>query len=149
MNNIKNKYSYYSVDDIELITFIRVLKILLTKEFKELNTESKLLYGILQDRASLSKQNGWIDKLGRVYIYFTINEIMDIFDCSKSTAVNLLSALVNFGLIEKKRQGQGKPTMLYVKNANCNILSTDKVQEIQKSKNQTSEIYTSKSSKEG
>ena len=35
---------------------------------------SKMLYGILLDRMSLSAKNGWIDKNGRVYIIFTIDE---------------------------------------------------------------------------
>src|SRR5699024_1391462 len=76
-----------------------------------------MLYGILLDRMSLSAKNGWIDKNGRVYIIFTIDEAKMALNCAEQKAIKLLSELEKkAGLIERKRQGLGKPNLIYVKN---------------------------------
>ena len=75
--------------------------------------------GILLDRMSLSAKNGWFDDLGRVYIYYTVDEITEDLCCSYGKACKLLAELdteKGIGLIECKKQGQGKPTRIYVKN---------------------------------
>ena len=65
-----------------------------------------MLYGILLDRMSLSAKNGWIDKNGRVYIIFTIDEAKMALNCAEQKAIKLLSELEKkAGLIERKRQG--------------------------------------------
>ena len=76
-----------------------------------------MVYSLALDRVKLSVKNGWIDDLRRVYIIMTIEEIMEDMDCAKQKAVKLLQELVDFGLIEKKRQGLGKPNLLYVKSS--------------------------------
>ena len=83
---------------------------------------SKRLYGfpssaILLDRMNLSARNGWLDEEGRVYIIFTIEEIKGALGCAEKKAVKLLDELEKkCGLIERKRQGLGKPNLIYVKN---------------------------------
>ena len=44
-------------------------------------TDAKLLYGLLLDRMGLSAKNGWYDELGRVYIYYTLDEIQEDMNC--------------------------------------------------------------------
>ena len=81
-------------------------------------TVEDLLYGLLLDRMGLSAKNGWYDEDGRVYIYYTLNEIQADLNCGHEKAVKLLSELdtgKGFGLIERTKQGQGRPTKLYVK----------------------------------
>ena len=69
------------------------------------------------DRVSLSVKNQWIDKKGRVYIIFTLEEIMEELGCANQKATKLVVELEEkAGLIERKRQGLGKPTLIYVKN---------------------------------
>ena len=46
----------------------------------------------------------------------TLNSIENSLGCCRQKACNLLNELEEFGLIERKRQGQGKPTRIYVKN---------------------------------
>ena len=75
-----------------------------------------MLYGILLDRMYLSARNGWQDKESRVYIIFTIDEIKDSLRCAEKKAIKLLDELDCAGLIERKRQGLGKPNLIYVKN---------------------------------
>lgn len=66
---------------------------------------------------NLSARNGWLDEEGRVYIIFTIEEIKGALGCAEKKAVKLLDELEKkCGLIERKRQGLGKPNLIYVKN---------------------------------
>lgn len=65
---------------------------------------------------SLSARNNWTDEKGRVYIICTIEEIMEDLNCGNKKAISLLSELEKIGLIERRRQGLGKPNLIYVKN---------------------------------
>ncbi len=111
-------FDYFYGEQSEQFTFYRVPKELFTNPvFKGLSTEAKVLYGILLDRMNLSAKNGWMDEKGRVYIIFTIQEVMDALHCADNKATGLLSELENkAGLIVRKRQGLGKPNRIYVKN---------------------------------
>ena len=87
------------------------------QHFKTMSADAKTLYGILLDRMNLSAKNGWTDKEGRVYIIFTVEEVMAAMGCANQKATRLLSELEKgIGLIERKRQGMGKPNLIYVKN---------------------------------
>ena len=111
-------FSYFYGGQSETFSFYRIPRRLVTgSEFRHLSTEAKLLYGLLLDRMGLSAQNGWYDDQGRVYIYYTVEEIMEDMCCGHGKAGKLLAELdthKGIGLIERKKQGQGKPTMIYV-----------------------------------
>ena len=111
-------FDYFYGAQAEQFAFYRVPKVLFTNDrFKYLSAEAKTLYGILLDRVPLSAKNGWIDEQGRVYIICTIEEIMEDMNCGNKKAIQLLSDLEEkVGLIERKRQGLGKPNLIYVKN---------------------------------
>lgn len=85
--------------------------------FRELSTDAKVLYGILLDRMSLSLKNQWLDAQNKVYIIFTVEEIMDALNCANQKAMRLMVELEKqVGLIERKRQGLGRPNLIYIKN---------------------------------
>lgn len=111
-------FDYFYGQQSEMFSFYRIPKVLFTDErFWNISTDAKLLYGILLDRMNLSAKNGWMDEAGRVYIYFTIDEIKGSVGCAEKKAVKLLDELERkCGLIERKRQGLGKPNLIYVKN---------------------------------
>ena len=111
-------FDYFYGAQSEQFAFYRIPKVLFTNNrFRVLSAEAKTLYGILLDRVSLSVKNGWIDQQGRVYIICTIEEIMEDMNCGNKKAIQLLSDLEEkVGLIERKRQGLGKPNLIYVKN---------------------------------
>lgn len=113
-------FSYFHGPEAEQYSFYRVPKVLFTSEhFKGLSCEAKVLYGLMLDRMSLSIKNGWLDEEQRVYIIFTVEEIMDLLGCKNQKAVKLLKELDDkngIGLIEKRRLGMGKPNVIYVKN---------------------------------
>ena len=101
----------------ELFSFFRIPKALFQEQrFQNLSTDAKTLYGILLDRMSLSVKNEWFDKKGRVFIIFKIEDVKRTLRCADNKATRLLRELEKFGLIERKRRGQGKPCLVYVKN---------------------------------
>ena len=118
MNN-STVFDYYYGDESNLFSFYRIPRQLITGDaFKSLSTDAKLLYGLLLDRMSLSAKHGWYDKQGRVYIYYTLEEIQADMNCGHEKAVKLLAELdtsKGFGLIERVKQGQGRPAKIYVK----------------------------------
>jgi len=65
---------------------------------------------------SLSVKNNWMDIEKRIYIYFTLENVMCMMDCGHNKAVRLFAELDSTGLIERVKQGQGRPTRIYVKN---------------------------------
>lgn len=111
------RFDYFYGRESDLFSFIRVPKLLFTEElFKGLSTEAKLLYGLLLDRVSLSNENGWADENKRIYINFSIQDVIDHLGCGSNKAVNTMKELEECGLIEKKRVGFTKPNIIYVKN---------------------------------
>lgn len=112
-------FDYFYGPESESYSFCRIPKVLITDPyFKCLSTDAKLLYGLLLDRMSLSARNGWRDDADRVYIYYTLDEIQDGLNCGHGKAVKLLAELDSakgIGLIERVRQGLGKPDRIYVK----------------------------------
>ena len=110
---------YFYGEQAESYSFYRIPRQLITGEkYKGLSVEAKLLYGMMLDRMGVSLRNGWLDKTGRVYIYYTVEEIQSDLDCGHVKAGRLLAELdtvKGIGLIERVRQGQGKPTKIYVK----------------------------------
>ena len=114
------QFDYYRGMEAEQYTFYRIPKVLFTAEcFKSLSCEAKVLYGLLLDRMSLSIKNRWFDEEDRVYIIFTVEDVMELMNCSRQRAIKNLAELDSekgIGLIEKKRLGLGKPNVIYVKN---------------------------------
>lgn len=113
-------FNYFYGKEADMLSFYRIPKLLFTDDyFKELSTDAKVLYGLLLDRMSISVKNNWFDAEGRAFIYFSIEEIMELLNCGKNKAVKALQeldAVEGIGLVEKERQGQGKATRIYVKN---------------------------------
>ena len=111
-------YDYFYGPEGEQFSFIRVPKIFFENEaYRSMSAEAKILYGFLLDRVSVSLKNGWKDEQNRIFIICTIEEIMKKIGCGNKKAIQLLSELEDkIGLIERKRQGLGKPNLIYVKN---------------------------------
>ena len=111
---------YYYGNEAEQYSFYRIPKVLFTdSRFKAVSVEAKVLYGLLLDRMALSVKNGWMDEYGRVYIIYTISDILETLGCAEQKANKLLGELDSakgIGLIERKRRGLGKPNVIYVKN---------------------------------
>ena len=99
--------------------FYLIPKMLIDHEaFDGIDYGAKLLYGLMLSRASLSATNAahYTDRRGHLYIIYTVEQVMADMRCSVKTAVKMIKQLDEIGLIEKKRQGQGKPSIIYVKD---------------------------------
>ena len=116
----KVQFEYFYNDDSDQYSFYRIPKLLFTEEyFSSLSCEAKVLYGLMLDRISLSLKNKWFDEQNRAYIIFTIEDVMELLNCKSQKAVKIMKELDaedGIGLIEKIRQGFGKPNIIYVKN---------------------------------
>lgn len=96
-------------------SFYKLPKALFSDDkYKDISTDAKVLYGLLLDRNSLSVKNGWIDSYGRYYQYFTIKECKEKLNFGHDKIIKLFKGLETNGLIIRKRQGKGKPSIIYV-----------------------------------
>ncbi|MDD3138342.1 MAG: DUF6017 domain-containing protein [Lachnospiraceae bacterium] len=110
-------FDYFYSEQSEQFAFYRIPKLLYTDgRFKGMTSDAKTLYGLLLDRVSLSVKNSWVDEQGRIFVYCTLESVEVALGCAEQKAIKLLSELETIGLIEKKRQGLGKPNRIYVKN---------------------------------
>lgn len=113
------QFDYFYGNEAEQFTFYRIPKILITSpHFKKISDSAKLLYGLMLDRMSLSIRNGWLDDDNRAYIFFTTNDVMEQMCCGTEKATKMLTELDSekgIGLIERVKQGQGKPAIIYLK----------------------------------
>ena len=96
--------------------FYKVPKALFTEEkYKPVSTDAKMLYGLLLDRMHLSAKNCWTDKRGRIYQFFTVKEAQEKLRFGHEKICRLFSELEQADLILRKRQGQSKPSIIYLK----------------------------------
>ena len=86
------QFEYFYGGEAEQFSFFRIPKLLFRDEaFKSVSTDAKVLYGLMLDRMSLSLKNGWMDTEGRVYIIYTIADIMEDMNCADQKAGKLLT----------------------------------------------------------
>jgi len=104
---------YFYGDEAADFRFYRVPKALLDGE---LSLEAATLYGLMLDRVGLSARNGWVDGQGRVFIHFVQTDVQKRLRCGHNRATAFMRELERAGLIERKRQGLGRPARIYVKN---------------------------------
>ncbi len=113
---------YFYGNEAEQFTFYRIPKLLIASPvFRKVSDSAKILYGMMLDRMGLSIKNGWFDENNRTYIYFTTNDVMEQMCCGTEKATKMLAELdgeKGVGLIERKKQGQGKPAIIYLKKFN-------------------------------
>jgi len=113
---MENRFNYFYDNENENYLFLQMPKILIKdKKFRELSDSAKILYSLLLERTSLSRKNGWKDSEKRVYIIYTITEIMEDLNCWEQKAVKSMAELKKIGLIRTVRR-MNKPSLIYVMN---------------------------------
>lgn len=121
-------FDYFYGNEAEQYQFYMIPQLLFTDDkFRKLSSDAKILYGLLLDRSGLSFRNKEVftDENGRTFIYFTQETAMEMLNCAKEKITKTFKELETIGLIEKKRQGLGKPTKIYVKHFN-RLITEDK-----------------------
>ena len=111
------RFDYYYGAQADQFSFIRIPRVMIKDPaFAGLSVYAKLLYSVLLARMSLSSKNGWFDEENRVYIVYPVSEAQEDLGIGKKKAMEVIAELVEFGLLAKKRRGQGLPSLLYVKS---------------------------------
>ena len=111
---------FYGTED-KMCSFYRIPKAFEKNEaYRNVSLEIKYLYSIMLDRVSISARNGWLDA-GRVFIYFSLSEVVKCIQTGKTKALQVIREMEKLGLIQRKKQGQGRPARIFVKN----IIETD------------------------
>ncbi len=88
------EFDYFYNQDGDRFSYYMLPKVIVTdKMFKNLSSDAKILYSCLLERTSLSFRNKWLDEENRVYIIFTVEEIMEILGRFNKTAVKILNEL--------------------------------------------------------
>ena len=108
---------------------------------RKLGSRVKLTAFILR-RTDLSRKNGWADEYGRIYLYYPINEVVELLHCGRQKAVNTLRELQYAGLVEIQKQGCGKPNRIYPKSYEA-VPNTDlrnPVMERRRTENRTPQV---------
>ena len=133
-------FDYFKSQESEMLSFYRIPKLLFTNDyFADLDVSAKVLYGLMLERMSLSLKNSWFDSENRAYIYFSQQDAMELLNCKVNKVISLFKELDKFGLIERKKQGQGKPDVIYLKNFVQKSDEKKEVQNLEKPKSESKE----------
>ncbi len=103
-----------------------------------LNSDSKMLYAFILDRLSLSQKNHWIDKNNNIYLIFTRQEVENKLALSEKTVIKAFKQLNKVKLISEKRQGLGKPNLIYVGKIQHEAITEQENLQLQNCKNYSS-----------
>lgn len=82
--------------------------------YRDLTIESKFTWTILNDRAKLSKRNGWFDEDGSIYFIFNNNDLVRLLRIGEKKVIKIKNELNYYGLLEQKRLGRGMANRLYI-----------------------------------
>ena len=86
--------------------------------YMSLSLASKVLYGLLLDRLSISIKNNWTDKDGNIYIVYSRKEVGLKLNLSDKTVTKAFKELKNKKLIREIRTGFKKNNIIYVGKIN-------------------------------
>ena len=103
----ENLYPYKS--DTLLSSYLPLPRFLIPLK---LSNDAKVLYAMLLDRASISKENGYIEPDGTVRLYFTLEEAKEKLHRSRQVTTRTFQELERCGLIVRRRQGLGRPAVI-------------------------------------
>ena len=95
-----------------MASYVPLPRFLLQDEaLRDIRNDAKVLYALL-DRASISRQNGYVEPDGTIRLYFTLEQAQTKLHCSRQRATRIFRELEYSGLIIRKKQGLGKPAII-------------------------------------
>ena len=102
------------------------------EKYKKLSNNAKLMYMLLFGRLELSVKNGWHDRKGNVFQYYTNEQLMIDLNSSEKTIIKVKKELREVGLLEEVRQGNNLPNRIYISQVDGavenTVLELEKVQ---------------------
>lgn len=94
-------------------SYVPLPRFLLQDEaLRDISNDAKVLYALLLDRASISRQNGYIEPDGTIRLYFTLEQAQTKLHRSRQSATRIFRELEYSGLIVRRKQGLGKPALI-------------------------------------
>lgn len=82
------------------------------EQLRDISNDAKVLYALLLDRASVSRQNGYIEPDGTIRLYFTLEQAQKKLHRGRQCATRIFRELEYSGLIVRRKQGLGKPAII-------------------------------------
>ena len=93
-------------------SYVPLPRFLLQDEaLRDISNDAKVLYALL-DRASISRQNGYVEPDGTIRLYFTLEQAQVKLHRSRQSATRIFRELEYSGLIVRRKQGLGKPALI-------------------------------------
>ena len=93
-------------------SYVPLPRFLLQDEaLRNISNDAKVLYALL-DRASISRQNGYVEPDGTIRLYFTLEQAQTKLHRSRQSATRIFRELEYSGLIVRRKQGLGKPALI-------------------------------------
>ena len=94
------------------VSYVPLLRFLLQDEaLRDISNDAKVLYALL-GRASISRQNGYVEPDGTIRLYFTLEQAQTKLHRSRQSATRIFRELEYSGLIVRRKQGLGKPALI-------------------------------------
>ena len=111
------------------------------EKYKTLSNHAKLLYMLLFGRLELSIKNGWHDRDGNVFQYYTNEQLMVDLNSSEKTIIKFKKELKDVGLLKEVRQGNNLPNRIYISAVDGTVNSTvSELEILQTNKTDNNEI---------
>ena len=114
---MKRRLYYYGEDVLSKSFLILPKELVFTESLAKMSAKSKILYCVLRERLILSARNNWKDENGRIYLIYSIEKMAQDLFYSRATIMRMMDELENMGLIERRKQGLGKPNLVYLCNS--------------------------------
>lgn len=139
----QSRTEYYKTSDIDNENFLMLPKLLFSNPYYEnLSITAKVIYALLKDRMHLSRENGWHEEDGTIFLLFKQSEICEALHISNKTCVKNMQELVKYDLIEIVRQGLGRANKIHI--LKCRKYTREECRSVEstrlKCKNYTTEV---------
>ena len=108
---MKQEFCKFTVESLSA-SYIPFPRFLMEDCFAELTNDAKVLHALMLDRASISRQNGYVEPDGTIRLYFTLEQVQTKLHRSRQSATRIFWELEYSGLIIRKKQGLGKPALI-------------------------------------
>lgn len=105
----------YKLEDIDNERFFQIPKsLVLNPEYHNICNTSKIIYAILKDRMCLSREKGWHDDNGDIYLLCDQKKLADSMGTSRKTINRAMKELKDIHLIDVVRQGAKIANKIYI-----------------------------------
>ena len=137
---MEQNFNFYKAEKVYGELYLQFPRVMLYgKKYSQLSDSAKIAYMVFRDRLQYSLKNNWIDEGDNVYFIFTNDELCELLNKSKPTAIKIKKELEGTGLLLQKQMGfdpvtkKNYPNRLYL--ADLEVNATDIYQLQQQDKN--------------